>query len=410
MRISRLFPLLSAMLLLTAPASKAGKTAQTGRSALACPTCCKTCCTPELSKLPREVFSGVRGPFHVQGIAVDLKNGYMYFSFTTELLKTDLQGKLIGSVTGMTGHLGCLTVNPEDGRVYGSLEYKNDEIGRGILRQLNKEGNGENPSDAFYVAIFDVDKITRPDMDAETDGVMTAVYLKEVVDDYYGTAVNGGREVKHRLGCSGIDGISFGPAFGAPKGSKPYLNVAYGIYGDTTRSDNDYQVILNYDPETWKQYEQTLTQQAPHRSGPAAPDHKYFVRTGNTSYGIQNLAYDCASGNWYAAVYRGKKSQYPNYSLFVIDGSKAPRKETLAGFDTPVEGEVLSLVQEGENDPASGIRGWQFEWGTTGLCPIGGGYFYISHQDGGPGGKLQSSTVHLYQWTGDSKEPFRLVE
>ena len=252
MRISRLFPLLSAMLLLTAPASKAGKTAQTGRSALACPTCCKTCCTPELSKLPREVFSGVRGPFHVQGIAVDLKNGYMYFSFTTELLKTDLQGKLIGSVKGMTGHLGCLTVNPEDGRVYGSLEYKNDEIGRGILRQLNKEGNGENPSDAFYVAIFDVDKITRPDMDAETDGVMTAVYLKEVVDDYYGTAVNGGREVKHRLGCSGIDGISFGPAFGAPKGSKPYLNVAYGIYGDTTRSDNDYQVILNYDPETWK--------------------------------------------------------------------------------------------------------------------------------------------------------------
>ena len=83
-----------------------------------------------------------------------------------------------------------------------------------------KEGNGENPSDAFYVAIFDVDKITRPDMDAETDGVMTAVYLKEVVDDYYGTAVNGGREVKHRLGCSGIDGISFGPAFGAPKGEQ----------------------------------------------------------------------------------------------------------------------------------------------------------------------------------------------
>lgn len=38
----------------------------------------------------------------MQGIAVDLKNGYMYFSFTTELLKTDLQGKLIGSVKGMT--------------------------------------------------------------------------------------------------------------------------------------------------------------------------------------------------------------------------------------------------------------------------------------------------------------------
>lgn len=43
---------------------------------------------------------------------------------------------------------------------------------------------GKIPSDAFYVAIFDVDKITRPDMDAETDGRETAVYLKEVVDDY----------------------------------------------------------------------------------------------------------------------------------------------------------------------------------------------------------------------------------
>ena len=94
----------------------------------------------------------------------------------------------------------------------------------------------------------------------------------------------------------------------------------------------------------------------------------------------------------------------------MIDGSKAPRKETLAGFDTPVEGEVLSLVQEGETTPPAASGAGSSNGGTTGLCPIGGGYFYISHQDGGPGGKLQSSTVHLYQWTGDSKEPFRLVE
>lgn len=73
------------------------------------------------ARLPRSIFSGQQGPFHVQGIAVDLKNGYVYFSFTTELLKTDLQGKLIGSVVGMTGHLGCLTTNPADGRIYGSL-------------------------------------------------------------------------------------------------------------------------------------------------------------------------------------------------------------------------------------------------------------------------------------------------
>ncbi len=367
-------------------------------------------CSPELSKLPHKIFSGIRGPFHVQGIAADLQNGYIYFSFTTELIKTDLQGELIGSVKGLTGHLGCLTINPEDGRVYGSLEYKNDEIGRNILNQLNQEDSGGETPSAFYVAIFDVDRITRPDMDAEKDSVMTAVYLKEVVDDYYGTTVNGGRRVEHRLGCSGIDGLSFGPAFGSSKGNKSYLNIAYGIYEDTTRSDNDYQVILNYDPQDWGQYELPLVQQAPHRSGPVAPDHKYFVRTGNTTYGIQNLAYDSASGNWYAAVYRGKKSQYPNYSLFVIDGSTPPRKERLSGFDSLMEGEVLSLLQEGEHDPASGIWGWQFEWGTTGLWPIGGGYFYISHPNGGADGKHQSSTVHLYQWTGDPKNPFRLVD
>ena len=92
------------------------------------------------------------------------------------------------------------------------------------------------------------------------------------------------------------------------------------------------------------------------------------------------------------------------------DGSKAPRKETLAGFDTPVEGEVLSLVQEGENDPASGIRGWQFEWGTTGLGQIGGGYFYISQNARSKATKQQSSTVRLYRWTGDADAPFRPVE
>ena len=68
----------------------------------------------DISELPRQIYSGEQGPFHVQGIAVDLDRGYMYFSFTPSLLKTDLQGKLLGSVEGMTGHLGCMTLNPDD--------------------------------------------------------------------------------------------------------------------------------------------------------------------------------------------------------------------------------------------------------------------------------------------------------
>lgn len=371
--------------------------------------------TPSVSfdpdRLPRSIFSGVQGPFHVQGIAVDLTHGYIYFSFTTELLKTDLQGNPIGSVVGMTGHLGCLTTNPADGRIYGSLEYKNDEIGQGILQSLdaNNAQQKEQPS-AFYVAIFDGSRITRLGMDAEKDGVMSTVYLGEVVEDYYGTTVNGGRKVEHRFGCSGIDGLSFGPAFGTETDGKSYLNVAYGIYGDTTRADNDYQVILCYDVTDWKPYEQVLSQKNPHRSGPATPLHKYFVRTGNTTYGIQNLAYDTDSRCWYAAVYRGQKRAFPNYSIFAIDGTQPAREEVLTGFDTPTRGEVLTLAPAGLVDETSGIRGWHFDGGTTGLCPIGNGYWYISHPDNGPDGKHHSCTARLYRRTNDPQQLFKLVE
>lgn len=372
----------------------------------ACPSGRNRADAPDLSKLPRTILSGEQGPFHVQGIAVDLERGYIYFSFTTKLLKMDLAGNLIGSVDGLTGHLGCLTMNPADGRVYGSLEYKDDAIGKGIRKTLDGESEGVDQT-GFYIAVFDVDRIVRPDMDAERDRVMTAVYVKEAVDDYFAETVNGGRTVAHRFGCSGIDGVTFAPRFGSGE-EGDWLYVAYGIYGDTLRTDNDYQVLLAYDTKEWKRYEQPLSQSNLHKSGPAAPDRKYFVRTGNTSYGIQNLAYDPASGNLYAAVYKGKKPHYPNWSLFVIDGSKPARWESLQGFDTPTEGEVLSLVEAG--NPDGGIGGWNFKWGATGLCPLGGGYFYISENARSKETRQQSSTVRLYEWTGDAATPFRAVE
>ena len=331
----------------------------------------------DVSKLPRQIYSGEQGPFHVQGIAVDLDRGYMYFSFTTTLLKTNMQGNLLGSVEGMTGHLGCMTLNPDDGRLYASIEYKHDAIGKGILNKL--EGVRNDEQTGFYVAVFDVDRIDRIGMNAEKDDVMKTVYIKEAVDDYYAKVSNNGQELEHRFGCSGIDGVTFAPAFGQSRDGKKYLYVAYGIYGDTLRTDNDYQVILAYDTRDWKQYEQPLTQENLHKSGPEKPLHKYFLYTGNTSWGIQNLAYDKASGNMHAAVYNGKKSHYPNYSYFVIDGSKAPERKQLQGFDPAVEAEVLSLLPEGLHDAQSDTWGWNFKWGTTGLCPIGDGYFYISH-------------------------------
>lgn len=351
--------------------------------------------------LPETVFSGYQGKHHVQGIAVDVAKGHVYFSFTTRLVKTDLKGNLIGSVNGLTGHLGCLSLSPLDGRVYGSIEYKDDVIGVGIAGDAAKSRRS-----AFYIAVFDGDKITRPDMSPTDDGVMTTVCLEDVVADYHARVVNGGKEVEHRYGCSGIDGVAFGPRPGS-HGGPPVLYVAYGIYGDVTRTDNDYQVLLSYDVSDWRKYERPLSRENPHHGGPARPLRRYFVYTGNTNWGIQNLNYNPEANALMAAVYVGKKEGFPNFSLFAIDLDRPAKKERLRGFDKKEKGYVLPLKKIGKRDVASDTYGWHFPYGSTGLCHIGDGLFYISRDSAKP---EQSSTLTLYRWTGGEESPFERVE
>ena len=340
----------------------------------------------DVSSLPRDIFSGCWNTGHCQGIAVDLTRGCVYYSFTTALVKTDLSGRLIGSVRGLIGHLGCIAFNRADGRVYGSLEYKNDAIGRSILKMLGRDAAVE---DAFYMAVFDGDRIDRPDMDACGDGVMTAVYLKEVVDDFNAEG--------HRLGCSGIDGTTFGPVPGSADDT-PRLFVAYGVYADERRTDNDHQVLLCYDTTDWARYERPLSQEAMHHSGPAAPDHKFFAFTGNTTYGVQNLEYDPFTGCFLMAVYRGKKPAFPNRPLYIIDGAKPPVTAPLRGLE-PQTGETLSLLQKGLPHE-SGVWGWDFPLGSTGLCALGNGCYYVSHD--GKSGDGWYTHVKLYRCDGVS--------
>lgn len=352
--------------------------------------------------LPDSIYTGKQGKFHVQGVAIDTVNKCAYFSFTNKLIKTDLSGNLIGSVVGFLGHLGDLDLNTTDGRLYGSLEYKNDAIGKGITNTLGVDNGKDN---GFYVAIFDGAKIVRPDMDAEKENLLRTVYLQEPVTDYESTVKVDGIVKEHRYACSGIDGLTFGPAFGESKDEKKYLYVAYGVYGDTTRSDNDYQVILKYDIDKWSKYEAHLLQGKLHRSGPKKPMSKYFVKTGNSTYGVQNLAYDEHSGNFYAAVYRGKKSTYPNYDLFVIDGAKKATKGVITTDDKAEKVEMLYLTNEGNKDEKTGITGWNFPWGATGLCAVGDGLFYISHNNKTSDGQ-QESTVYKYKWVGNANQSF----
>ncbi|GAB3164904.1 hypothetical protein GCM10027291_07220 [Telluribacter humicola] len=342
---------------------------------------------------------------HVQGVVVDKAKGYVYFSFTDRLVKTDLSGKLIGSVTGFVGHLGDLDIS-DDGKIYGSLEYKNDAIGKGIHKELGVDTENE---DGFYIAIFDGSRIVRPDMNVEKEDVLRTVYIQEAVHDYAAKVKDGDEERPHRFACSGIDGVAFAPAIGSSKGTKKFLYVAYGVYGDTSRTDNDNQVILKYDVSDWDRYAQKLSQDKLHHSGPDKPLEKYFVKTGSTRYGIQNLAYDPSTGNLFAAVYQGSKTQFPNYDLFVIDGKKEPVKGYVTSDNKKVEVKTLSLLNAGPKDPASGIRGWHFKWGATGLCPLGDGLFYMSHNSKDKDGQ-QQSTVYKYKWVGDNQRAFKLVK
>ena len=334
------------------------------------------------------------GPFragHIQGMAIDKEKGYVYCSYTTMLVKTDLQGNILGTVTGLLGHLGDLDFHAGSRRVYGSLEYKNDAIGKGILQMENSNRKLNN---GFYIAIFDVDKITRMNMDAEKDGIMKTVYLPTVLEDYLASVEADGKALEHRYGCSGIDGVSFGPKLGKADG-KQYLTVAYGIYSDKARKDNDHQVLLQYDIKDWKKYESPLSQDHMHTQGPSRPDGQCFVFTGNTTYGVQNLEYDAHTQKWFMAVYKGNKPEYPNYALFAIDASAKPKKQALAGV--PYHGKVPVI---------STVEGWHQNVGSTGLYSLDNGLFYISHSYKNNEG--QGSTLRLYRYQ-DEGMPFELI-
>ena len=320
-------------------------------------------------------FTGKQGKNHIQGMAVDEKRGYLYFSFTTRLIKTKLSGEPVGSVSGLVGHLGCICLDPADGRVYGSLEYKHDGIGRGILRSI---GAADTFSDGFYVAVFDADRITRPDMDAEGDGIMTACFLPEALADYEGAGfAPDGSPLPHRYGCSGIDGVCIAP----PPGGDPAvrrLYVADGVYGDVARNDNDHQILLSYPLDAFLPAAQPLKQAAPHRAAPAARPEKYFVFTGNTEYGVQNLAYDATRSLLFMAVYAGKKPAYQNWDVFAADLTKPAAKTPLRG---PAEtGAALTLCgADSPEEPNAG--GWRFSYGQYGFCPRPDGTFYIAQPE-----------------------------
>lgn len=333
-------------------------------------------CTTSVKKYP-EVIKVYGERHHVQGIAFDKECNLLYSSFTSSFLKSGPDGELLGSITGINGHLGAMTFDPSSRKAYASLEMKDDAIGRNISSALGMSGYTREQS-RFYIAEIDVDKVNAPDTPFEDAVILHEV--KEAGMDYAAELELNGVKVEHRYGCSGIDGVAVAPAFGKKKGHKDerYLYVGYGIYGDTTRTDNDYNILLCYSLDNLE-----------------TPLHKYFIRTGNTTYGIQNMTYDDYSDRLYLAVYKGKKQENPNYSMFAVEMSQEPFLGKLEGV----------TYHEGEAEQVNFCEGWHFKWGSMGLCSLGNAYFYIS-EIGKENGR-QYCNATLYRLTEGSEIPFK---
>ena len=292
---------------------------------------------------------------HVQGIAYDKSEDCFFCSFTTAFYKVASDGRVLGGIEDIHGHLGALTFDERSRKVYASLECKDDEIGRGISKGMGKAAYTRDES-RFYIAEIDVDDMT-----------MTTHELPEVRKDY----------IAGNYACSGIDGVSMAPRFGHRKGRARFLYVAYGIYGDTTRTDNDCNILLCYRPGRFSR-----------------PVRKYFIPTGNTTYGVQNLCYDSHSGKMFMAVYRGKKSAYPNYSIFALDMDQKPESGIPAGI--PYQKDKVLMLES--------FSGWHQNLGSTGICSMGDGFFYV-----GVNGKEDGRQVcdfKLYQHTASPQTPF----
>lgn len=342
------------------------------------------------SNLPKEIYVE-GGKNHVQGIAYDAAASQMYYSFTTSFVKTDLEGKIVGSIDRIQGHLGAMTFNQADRKVYASLECKDDVIGAG----LSTFAKGRS---MFYIAIIDVDKVTEVGMDSENNDAFRIVCVKEATRDFHLTGF-ADRNYEHFYGCSGIDGVTIAPKLGK-KGGKDYLYVAYGIYGDLDRNDNNHQVLLRYDIKKLNEYAGLVKFGDFYFDGPSKPLDKYFAYTGNTEWGVQNLAYDKESGKMLMAVYKGRKGIFPNYDMFVFDVAAKPAKRSLAGV---LYDRTKHKVIGSQDKPVSGFY---FKYGATGLCPVGDGLFYFAEPGKSKEAGLQFARTRLYRWTGDPKKPF----
>ena len=324
---------------------------------------------------------------HCQGMAIDQDKGYVYYSYTNTFVKCDFEGNAIGSITGIEGHLGDVCFNTKDGKVYASL---------------NPEGKK-----ALYLAIIDVNNLNEMNVDAVKGGLIRTVHLTHVWEDFKAKVKNQGKTYSRRYGVSGTDAMCFGPSFETGEGY--YLTISCGTTPQTQRTDNDYQVLVQYDVTGWwNKYAQPLSYKKVHHIGPEDIHGKFFVYTGNTYYGVQTMTYFDELNLWFLNVYSSRKDNFPKYNLFIVDGDVKPKEKSLKGQEKKDVQKVLTLYKDGSYDEATKIYGWRISDGAKGMEYLFNGLFYIIHPYKTWYGK-QTAVAYLYVWNPSDTTPFAIA-
>ena len=225
---------------------------------------------------------------HMQGFSVDKENGYVYWSFTDSVVKTNMESMMILQAHVSGGHLGDIAYY--DGKVYSSF------MGNSL------PGHAWDDWTAFRIHVYDAKDLR---------------LLKEIEVPlcYEMHAMQG--KPGDPYGFSGIDGITFGK----DENGEIKMFIACALI---TGEEYDHQMILQMSLEG--EYEKT---------------HRFL--TGNTVYGIQTLDYDWDTDSFWFTTYGaaaphqdretlynvslkgGVISRYPYsspYGLFCLGGGK----------------------------------------------------------------------------------------
>ncbi len=236
----------------------------------------------------------------MQGFTTDGK--YMYWSFTDSLVKTTLQNTVKIQVPALGGHLG--DIDYYDGKIYASM------MGTAL------KGQPYGSWSAFYIYVYD----------AGTLALEKMIRL----DPCYGMHAN----FKENGGFRGIDGVSVHKG----KSGEAELWVAGSL---EVGADYDKQMIFRFS------FDGELL------------ETKHF-KTGNTTFGIQNLDYEEDTGYFWFSTYGGSEEFQTNKYLFCVD----PESEEIIGaydactpygFHAYGEGKYLVSFQSGKNGDRQGF-------------------------------------------------------